>query len=81
MTLRWASALPVKQAIVRSRHKGDFEETDQDKQLLSHVDQQYVVLVSGLPNRMARALKNTDRIRQMTSLNRKKRDPIQGRVG
>jgi hypothetical protein len=35
VTVRWASALPVKQAIVRSRYQGDFEESDRDKQLLN----------------------------------------------
>ena len=76
VTVRWASALPVKQAIIRSRYPGDFEESEKDKQLLNMKDEQYVVLLSGLPSRMARALKNTDRIKQMTALHRKKKDPI-----
>lgn len=76
VTVRWASALPVKQAIIRSRYPGDFEESEKDKQLLNLKDEQYVVLLSGLPSRMARALKNTDRIKQMTALHRKKKDPI-----
>ena len=77
VTVRWASALPVKQAIIRSRYKGDFEESEKDKQLLNMKDEQYVVLLSGLPSRMARALqRNTDRIKQMTVLHRKKKDPI-----
>ena len=75
--MRWASALPVKQAIIRSRYKGDFEESEKDKQLLNMKDEQYVVLLSGLPSRMARGLqRNTDRIKQMTVLHRKKKDPI-----
>ena len=77
VTVRWASALPVKQAIIRSRYKGDFQESEKDKQLLNMKDEQYVVLLSGLPSRMARALqRNTDRIKQMTVLHRKKKDPI-----
>ena len=77
MTVRWASALPVKQAIIRSRYKGDFEESEKDKQLLNMKDEQYVVLLSGLPSRMARGLQgNSDRIKQMTVLHRKKKDPI-----
>jgi hypothetical protein len=76
VTVRWASALPVKQAIIRSRYRGDFEESEKDKQLLNMKDEQYVVLLSGLPSRMARALRNTDRIKQMTVLHRKKKDPI-----
>ena len=77
LTVRWASALPVKQAIIRSRYRGDFEESEKDKQLLNMKDEQYVVLLSGLPSRMARGLqRNTDRIKQMTVLHRKKKDPI-----
>ena len=76
VTVRWASALPVKQAIIRSRYRGDFEESEKDKQLLNMKDEQYVVLLSGLPSRMARALRNTDRIKEMTVLHRKKKDPI-----
>ena len=77
VTVRWASALPVKQAIIRARYRGDFEESEKDQQLLNMKDEQYVVLLSGLPSRMARALQgNTDRIKQMTVLHRKKKDPI-----
>ena len=77
VTVRWASALPVKQAIIRARYKGDFEESEQDKQLLNMKDEQYVVLLSGLPSRMARGLqRSTERIKQMTLLHRKKKDPI-----
>ena len=77
VTVRWASALPVKQAVVRSRYRGNFEESEKDKQLLNSKDEQYVVLLSGLPGRIARALqRNTDRIKQMTALHRKKKDPI-----
>lgn len=76
VNVRWASALPVKQAIVRSRYRGDFQESATDKQLLNLKDEQYVVMLSGLPSRMARALSNTDRIKQMTALHRKRKDPI-----
>ena len=77
VTVRWASALPVKQAIIRSRYKGDFEESEKDRQLLNMKDQQYVLLLSGLPSRMARGLqRSTDRIKQTTVLHRKKKDPI-----
>ena len=77
VTVRWASALPVKQAVIRARYRGDFEESEQDKQLLNMKDEQYVVLLSGLPSRMARGLqRSTDRIKQMTVLHRKKKDPI-----
>ena len=53
VTVRWASALPVKQAVIRARYRGDFEESEQDMQLLNMKDEQYVVLLSGLPSRMA----------------------------
>ena len=77
VTVRWASALPVKQAIVRSRYRGDFQESEKDKQLLNLKDEQYVVLLTGLPSRMAGTLqRNTDRIKQMTVLHLKKKDPI-----
>ena len=77
VTVRWASALPVKQAIVRSRYLGDFQESGKDEQLLNVKDEQYVVLLSGLPGRMARSLqRNTDRIKQATVLHRRKKDPI-----
>ncbi len=77
VTVRWTSALPVKQAIVRSRYRGDFQESGKDKQLLNVKDEQYVVLLTGLPGRMARSLqRNTERIKQATALHRKKKDPI-----
>ena len=77
MTVRWASALPVKQAVIRARYRGDFEESEQDKQLLNLKDEQYVVLLSGLPSRMARGLqRSTERIKQMSVLHRKKKEPI-----
>ncbi|MDE2664597.1 MAG: hypothetical protein OXI69_00445 [Acidobacteriota bacterium] len=77
VTVRWASALPVKQAVIRARYRGDFEESEQDKQLLNLKDEQYVVLLSGLPSRMARGLqRSTERIKQMSVLHRKKKEPI-----
>ena len=77
VSIRWASALPIKQAIIRSRHEGDFEETDQDKTHLTQIEKQYVVTVSGLPSRMERFLQNTDHIKQATTLKRKKNATIQ----
>ena len=77
VSIRWASALPIKQARIRSRHEGDFEETAQDKAHLTQIEKQYVVAVSGLPGRMERFLQNTDHIKQATTLKRKKNATIQ----
>ena len=77
VSIRWASALPIKQALIRSRHEGDFEETAQDKAHLTQIEKQYVVAVSGLPGRMERFLQNTDHIKQATTLKRKKNATIQ----
>jgi len=77
VSIRWASALPIKQALIRSRHEGDFEETSQDKAHLTQIEKQYVVAVSGLPGRMERFLQNTDHIKQATTLKRKKNATIQ----
>ena len=76
LTVRWVSALPVKQAMVRSRHKGNFEETEQEQKFLKETNKQYVVSISPLPSRMARGLLDTDLIQEVTSLYRKNKEPI-----
>ena len=76
LTVRWVSALPVKQAMVRSRHKGNFEETEQEQKFLKETNKQYVVSISPLPSKMARGLLDTDLIQEVTSLYRKNKEPI-----
>lgn len=75
--VRWYSSLPVKQAMVRARY-GDEAATAQDAvDFLARQENHYVVMVAGLPGRMAGFVqRNPDMLKENTMLKRKKKDPI-----
>ena len=75
--VRWYSSLPVKQAMVRARY-GDEAATTQDAvDFLARQENHYVVMVAGLPGRMAGFVqRNPDMLKENTMLKRKKKDPI-----
>lgn len=50
--VRWLSALPVKQAMVRFSMSSEQELDEQARQFLDRVESHYVITVSGIPNRM-----------------------------
>lgn len=71
IVIRRASALPIKQALVKNRF-GDKSGSDEAKKLLAQPETHYVVTVTGIPAQLAR--NSPDRAR--TTLNRKDKDPI-----
>jgi hypothetical protein len=78
LIVRWVSALPVKQALVRMNFKGDAANSDQVKKSLDMVEPDYVVVVSGLNRAMVRG--STDELKQTmmaaTELVIKGKEPI-----
>ena len=79
MTLfvRWFSAIPVKQAMVRARY-GDEVATARDAiDYLARQENFYVVTVAGLPGRLAGMVQRSpDALKESTLLKRKKKEPI-----
>lgn len=75
--VRWQSATPIKQALVRANMGESTELTAQAQQFLDREEKHYVVAVTGLPARMGeRMAENTDRLKQFASLERKGKDPL-----
>jgi hypothetical protein len=76
--IRWQTALPVKQALVKRKFGAEAGTAEQAKQILAAEDTVYVVVVEGLPARMAQA--NPERMREalkkVTQLQRKGKEPI-----
>ncbi len=52
--IRWQSALPVKQAVVKMRYKGEAGTSPDAKKFLDNAEDQYVVIVEGLNRGMVR---------------------------
>ncbi len=53
--VRWLSALPVKQALVRSSMSSEQQVDERSEQFLNRVESHYLITVSGIPNRMLNA--------------------------
>jgi hypothetical protein len=81
LTIRWVSALPVKQALVRLNFKGDAANSDQVKKSLDMVEPDYVIVVSGLNRGMVRG--DADELKQAmiaaTELAIKGKEPIKAK--
>jgi hypothetical protein len=81
LTIRWVSALPVKQALVRMNFKGDAANSDQVKKALDAVEPDYVVVVAGLNRAMVRG--SADELKQAmiaaTELVIKGKEPIKAK--
>jgi hypothetical protein len=75
--IRWVSALPIKQALIKNKF-GDTAASDDAKKYLAQVEPQYVVTLTGIPGMLARndPDKVRDQVKSATSLNRKDKDPI-----
>lgn len=71
----WRSALPVKQALVRSQI-GDAPISREQRQFLTQLDPFYVVVVAGLPRQFARMAQNRSALMAETTLKRQDRNPI-----
>jgi hypothetical protein len=78
LTIRWASSLPVKEAMVRMSFKGDAATSPEAKQRLEANEPDYVIVVSGLNRGMV--LGSADELKQAmmaaTELVIKGKEPI-----
>jgi hypothetical protein len=75
LNVSWRSALPLRKAITKSR-MGDSSEVPADaQQLLGSNPTEYVVVVSGIPARMARTVQNPDLLNR-SSIKIGKREPV-----
>ena len=78
LTIRWVSALPVKQALVRMNFKGDAANSPDVKKALDMTEPDYVIVVSGLNRGMV--LGSADELKQAmmaaTELVIKGKEPI-----
>jgi len=65
IVMSWQSALPVKQANVRSRMSHAGEVPADAKQYLEGVDSDYVILITGMPQEIARrALSDANKVKR-----------------
>jgi hypothetical protein len=67
LNISWRSALPLRKALAKNR--ADLQGT------LDHEDENYVIVLSGLPARMTRAIQNSEELKQST-LRRGRKPPI-----
>ncbi len=74
--VRWNSAVPLKQGIVRNQTGMEGEANPDQVEFLGREEPNYIVSVSGLPAQMARLAQNTERLKGAAMLERKKMDPI-----
>ncbi len=78
LIVRWHSALPIKQALVKSRFGEDADSPAAGiQEFLAPETEHYIVALSGLPVRMAAAVRaNPEPFKQHAFLNRKGKPPI-----
>ena len=75
--VRWISALPVKQALMKAQYGEEAATAEESQLFLSRQDTHYVIGVSGFPGRMAQmSQRDPDRFKQSAFLKRKKKDNI-----
>lgn len=60
LNVSWRSALPLRKAIVKSRMAGSSEVPADAQQLLATEPTEYVIVVSGIPARLAQLVQNKD---------------------
>lgn len=78
LIVRWHSALPVKQALVRSNLGAEGGPlNDEMTKFLGREETHYIVSVSGLPSRLSRVAENPERLKQTAKLQRKNKEPIE----
>jgi hypothetical protein len=75
LNMSWRSALPLRKAIVKSRLGGSTEVPADAQQILIKDQEEYVVVVSGVPARIARQLQDPIRLNRST-LKAGKKAPI-----
>jgi hypothetical protein len=75
LNMSWRSALPLRKAIVKSRLGGSTEVPSEAQQMLAKEQDEYVVVVSGVPARIARQIQDSPRLNSST-LKAGKKAPI-----
>src|SRR5262249_7830238 len=75
LNMSWRSALPLRKAIVKSRVGGSSGVPSQAQQMLTKEQDEYAVVVSGLPARIARQIQDSARLNTST-LKAGKKAPI-----
>ena len=75
LTVRWHSALPIKQAIAKTRFGDEVATSPEAAKLLTHVETNYVVGIAGFPLGMMRA--NPSQLKSAALLQIKGKDAIQ----
>jgi len=75
LNMSWRSALPLRKAIVKSRLGGSSEVPSEAQQMMTKEQAEYVVVVSGLPARIARQIQDSARLNTST-LKAGKKAPI-----
>jgi hypothetical protein len=75
LNMSWRSALPLRKAIVKSRLGGSTEVPSEAQQMLAKEQEEYVVVVSGVPARIARQIQDPARLNRST-LKAGKKAPI-----
>ena len=79
LTVSWRSALPVKQALVRTQSRNNETISSDQEQFLDQTELSYVVFVSGFPLRFNRLLQDRSTLLELldqTSLQLDDRNPI-----
>jgi hypothetical protein len=75
LNLSWRSALPMRKATVRSRLGEAAAVPPEAQQLITKDQEDYVIVVTGMPTRMARTVQNPELLKQ-SSLKIGKKAPI-----
>lgn len=75
LIISWRSALPLKQAMLKPRIDAGGDLAADATRILSREETDYVIVVSGLPARMARAAQNPNELKK-SALRRGKKPPI-----
>ena len=76
LTISWRSALPVRQALVRSQSRNNQIISSDQEQFLNDPGLSYVVFVSGFPLRFNRLLRNRRALLEQSFLQFENRDAI-----
>ena len=76
--IRWQTALPVKQALMKMKFGAEAATSTQAQQLLTSTDDVYLIVVEGLPQRMAQmgGARLQENLKKSTMLKRGDKAPI-----
>ncbi len=76
--VRWQTALPVKQALVKMKFGADAATSTQARQLLASADNVYLIVMEGLPQRIAQmgGARLQANLKKSTMLKRGDKPPI-----